>query len=173
VRLIQFSPGQDIRSAAAAFVDAAQTEILVNCYGFSDPAMVDALIMRHSAGCHVSVVVDKTQAGGPADVPQLARLTAFGIVVVITSSPTGAIDHEKVMIRDRSTAWWGSYNFSQSAQKQRNYAEVDDDPAVVAQFLADWTASHDWGVAHPQMALVGAARLMALTAIANDAEMDV
>jgi PLD-like domain len=172
MRLILFSPGQDIRTVAAAFVAATQTEILVNCYGLSDPGIVDALLALRAAGKHVSVVVDKTQAGGPADVPQLARLTAAGIEVVITSSPTGAIDHEKVMVRDRSTTWWGSYNFSQSAQKQRNYAEQDDDPAIVAQFLADWTASHAWGVAHPQVALVGADRMVALAAIANDAEED-
>jgi phosphatidylserine/phosphatidylglycerophosphate/cardiolipin synthase-like enzyme len=145
----------------------------MQCYGLSDPNIVDAMIVLHAASKHVAGLVDKTQAGGPADRIQLPRLTTVGIEMLITSAPTGAIDHEKVMIRDRSSVWFGSYNFSVSAQKQRNYAYVTDDPEIVALFLADWQTSHDWAVAHPQVALTGAARMMALAAIANDAEEDV
>lgn len=173
MKTLLLSPGQDIKSAAAAFAVSAQSELLVNCYGLSDVAIVGALIALNLAGKRVVVVVDRTQAGGPADQAQLPKLVAAGIEVVITTSPTGAIDHEKVMVRDRSVVWYGSYNFSASAQSQRNYAVTDDDPAFVVPFLADWQASYDWGKAHPLKALLGDERMVALTAIANDAEEDV
>jgi phosphatidylserine/phosphatidylglycerophosphate/cardiolipin synthase-like enzyme len=106
---------------------------------------------RSTAGVVVKALIDKTQAAGPSDQVQLSRLVA-SIEKHITSSPTGAIDHEKVMIRDRSSVWFGSYNFSISAQSQRNYAFLSDDPDVVAAFVADWEDSYAWAVAHPETA---------------------
>lgn len=151
-----FSPGEDVRDQAIVFIRSARSSVHLNVYGLADPLVVDALIERHGSGCVVAVVCDHTQAEGPADKVQLQRCVDAGIEVVITTSPTGAIDHEKVIIvdvvngvlHDSSAAWWGSYNLSQSAQKQRNYGERDNDPGMVAKFWADWQASHDYGVAH-------------------------
>jgi len=157
-RALFFSPGDDARDQLVAFIRQARRSVHLNVYGLADPEVADVLIERHVSGCSVSVVCDHTQASGPTDKVQLGRLVAAGIEVVITTSPTGAIDHEKValidivdgVMADSSAVWYGSYNFSQSAQKQRNYAEHDNDPAIVARFWTDWQASHDWGVAHHQ-----------------------
>ena len=167
-RKILFSPGDDVRAELVAFLRMARRSAHLNAYGIADQEVVDALLERHRSGCLVAVVCDRTQAAGPADVKALQQLVDAGIEVVITTSPTGAIDHEKVAIidvvdgvmSDTSVAWWGSYNFSATAEKQRNYGEHDNDPAIVAQFWSDWQASHDWGTAHHpewQMRATGAA----------------
>ncbi len=155
-RALFFSPGDDARDQLVTFVRQAKRSAHLNVYGLADPEVTAALVDRHTQGVLVSVVCDHTQASGPADKAQLQALVDAGIEVVITTSPTGAIDHEKVCIidvvdgvmADTSAVWYGSYNFSQSAQKQRNYAEHDNDPSIVARFWSDWQASHDWGVAH-------------------------
>ena len=158
-RGIFFSPAEDVRDHAVAFIRTARASVHLNVYGLTDPEIVAALIDRHVSGCVVSVVCDHTQASGPADRVALQRIVDAGIELVITTSPTGAIDHEKVILidvvngamDDSSAAWWGSYNLSQSAQKQRNYGERDNDPGMVARFWADWQASHDYGAAnHPE-----------------------
>lgn len=155
-RTLWFSPGDDARDQLVAFIRQARRSVHLNVYGLADPEVTDALLDRHAAGAVVSVVCDHTQASGPADRAQLQRLVDAGVELVITTSPTGAIDHEKValidvvdgVMADTSAVWYGSYNFSQSAQKQRNYGEADNDPSVVARFWSDWQASHDFGVAH-------------------------
>lgn len=155
-RALFFSPGDDARAQLVAFVRQARRSVHLNVYGISDQEVVDALLDRHRSGCAVSVVCDRTQASGPADRVALQQLVDAGVEVVVTTSPTGAIDHEKVAIvdvvdgvmSDTSAVWYGSYNFSASAQRQRNYGSSDNDPSVVAQFWADWQASHDWGASH-------------------------
>ncbi len=153
---LAFSPDDDCRGMLHAFVQAAKRSVHVNIYALSSPALIDILIAQHQAGIDVHVVADHSQAVGHAEAPQIQRLANAGVDTVIATSPTGNIDHEKVVIVDwldgpdanNCAVGYGSYNFSESAQAERNYFEQTNDAARVARFFANWQSSHDWGVTH-------------------------
>ena len=152
MRTILFSPGQDIRTAATAFFATPSVPVKLNCYGLSDPGIVDALLAHHAAGDPVIVPCDRTQAAGASDKVQLGRLTAAGVELHITSSPTGEIDHHKYAIVG-SAVLYGSYNFSMLAQSEDNACVIgEDDPEVVALFEANFATCYAWAVAHPETA---------------------
>jgi hypothetical protein len=146
------SPEDDVESRLLALVGAAASSVRLNIYGFSYVPLIDLLIQKHQAGVLVIVVCDHTQAEGTYEKPQLQRLVDAGIEVVITTSPTGAIDHEKVVLTDTEVpaalTGFGSYNFTASAEKERNTFSVRSDAALIAQFLANWQASYEYGKAH-------------------------
>lgn len=141
-----WSPDDDCEGQTVAFAEGATASFHVNAYGFSYAPLMDALIAAHGRGVHVACLCDHTQAAGRSERPQLQRLVDAGIEVVITASRTGAIDHEKVLIRDgelgaahpSSCVLFGSFNFSLSAQQQDNYIALRNDAGLVARYLANW-----------------------------------
>jgi phosphatidylserine/phosphatidylglycerophosphate/cardiolipin synthase-like enzyme len=122
---------------------SAETEILIDIYGFTYVPLMDALIERHRAGVAVRIVADHTQAAGLAERPQLQRLVDAGIDLVIGTSSRGGIDHSKYLVVDRKVVGFGSFNFSESALAQDNTFTETSDLAMVAQFVANWQRVHD------------------------------
>lgn len=154
-RHVHYSPDDDIKGVLDALPDAAQRSVDVEIYGLTDLALITGLIAAANRGVDVQVMNDRSQASGPADKHALQMLTDAGavngkIAVRVVESEHGAIDHLKLLIvdgvdgalADTSSVFYGSYNFSDGAQKQDNIAVYTNDPGEVAQAMAKF--GHDW-----------------------------
>ena len=114
---IAFTPGDPIDAKLVAEINAAQREILVLAFAFTQPKLARALAAAHDRGVAVEVVADREQALEVAQsaVPGLARA---GVAVWL--DPNFANAHNKVMVIDaglpRATTITGSYNFTIAAQ---------------------------------------------------------
>lgn len=154
-----FAPYDDPGAVLVSLVESATASIHIDIYGFTYGPLMDALIAAHARGVSVSVVADHTQAEGRAERPQLERLVAAGIDVLVGTSSRGAIDHSKYIVVDAdlgvaspdSVVAYGSFNFSESARAQDNTFSVRSDAGLVSAFLANWQRVHDDAVGkHPE-----------------------
>ena len=114
---IAFTPGDPIDAKLVAEITAAQREILVLAFAFTQPKLARALAAAHDRGVVVEIVADREQALEVAQsaVPGLVRA---GVAVWL--DPNFANAHNKVMVIDaalpRATTITGSYNFTIAAQ---------------------------------------------------------
>ena len=153
-RHVMFSPDDDVKAALDALPSSATVSLDIEIYGLTDMVLIANVIAFARKGGHVRVMNDRSQSAGPADKKALQALVDAGlesIAVKVVESTHGAIDHQKVAIidgengalDDASSVWYGSYNFSDSAEKQDNTAVWTNDPGEVATFQAkfdnDWT----------------------------------
>lgn len=114
---IAFTPGDPIDAKLVAEIAAAQREILVLAFAFTQPKLARALTAAHERGVRVEIVADREQAleAAQSAIPALAR---SGVAVWL--DPNFANAHNKVMVIDanlpRATTITGSYNFTIAAQ---------------------------------------------------------
>ena len=171
-RHVLFSPDDDVKAALDRLPNTATVSLDIEIYGLTDMALIQNVITFARQRGDVRVMNDRSQSAGPADKAALQALTDAGaaleaakapghIAVKVVESTHGAIDHQKVAIvdgengalDDSSSVWYGSYNFSDGAQKQDNTAVWTNDPGEVAMFQAkfdnDWTknpAKPEWQI---------------------------
>lgn len=143
------SPDDDIQNEFVAFANQATQALYLNIYGFHLPIVVDVIKAKLKLGVACRGVFDHTQETGHFEHPEVVDLVNAGMDVTIATSPIRhAIDHEKVAIRDPGTpnqaVWFGSWNFSLTATKERNVAVITNVTDIVQYFLAEWNRSHDW-----------------------------
>lgn len=132
-RNIYFSPEDDIKAVLDALPQHATRSCDCEFYGFTDLLLVGQLIAAAARGAAVRILNDRTQSTGHADRAALQLLVDASvqhpnIAVRVCESPTGAIDHLKLIIVDgvvgalaeASSVGYGSFNASDSAQKERN-----------------------------------------------------
>ena len=174
-RHTHYTPGDDVKTILDALPLTAQHSLDVEIFGLTDVVLVTNIIAAANRGVVVRVMNDHTQESGPADKHAVQLLVDAGavngrITVKVGSSEHGAIDHLKNLIldgvdgalADTSGVFYGSYNFSDSAQKQDNLAVFTNDPGEVQQaldkFNHDWQYNHckpEWQVhsTHPPIAI--------------------
>lgn len=135
-----FTPQEDGLKAYLNFLDKANTEIYIACYGFTEPKIVDKLIeLKNTRGITVRILLDRTQSAGPYQKAQIARLLEAGIEVTIgTSEKYGQIMHNKFTVIDGIWVEDGSWNYSQSASKQANVLNFVRSEARAAKFQENW-----------------------------------
>lgn len=148
-----YTPGDDAKSVLDGLPAQAQHSIDVEIYGLTDLVLINGLIAAARRGVHVRVNNDRSQSAGPSDKAALQMLVDAGlpkIEVKVSESERGAIDHLKLLIMDgedgaladTSAVAYGSYNFSDGAQRQDNIFVVTNDPGEVAQAMGKF--GHDW-----------------------------
>lgn len=148
--LMLFAPRDDTTGAFLALLRAAKESILVSIYGFTLAEATDVLIAKHQAGVKVRVLFDHTQACGPSEKAQVARLEAAGVPHWIGTSPkAGQILHSKVTVVDGCLTETGSWNYNSNASKQWNTFVLSKDPQGAAKLteyveaLITWVEAHD------------------------------
>ncbi len=130
---LAFTPGDAIDAKIAAAIDAAEREVLVLAFSFTQPRIARALAAAHARGVTVEVVADRGQT---LELPQSAvpPLAREGVPVWLDGNFGSA--HNKVIVIDagspRATTITGSYNFTLAAQKKNaeNVAIFRDNPEV-------------------------------------------
>lgn len=169
-----YTPGDDVKSVIDALPLTAKHSLDCEMFGLTDLAFVANVVTAANNGVVVRVFNDRRQAGGPADKHALQILVDAGAVngrirVKVGSSEHGNLDHLKNTIidgadgalADTSALATGSYNLSNSSQRQDNIFIYTNDPGEVQQALDkfDWDWEHNeqaeaWQVqpTHPPIA---------------------
>jgi phosphatidylserine/phosphatidylglycerophosphate/cardiolipin synthase-like enzyme len=113
-------------------IDSAQTQILVQQYQLTEPAIIAALIKAKRRGVQVEALFDKTV--GPA----ANTLKDAGIMVVY--DPVH-IAHNKILILDGRLVIGGSFNLTGNANRRNcENCLFMDDLSVVLRFIANYQA---------------------------------
>lgn len=129
-----FTPAQQCEPKIVAAIKAATVQVLVQGYGFTDPAILSALADAQSRHVEVMILLDKSNVLASTGAK---RMRAAGIPVWI-DRPV-AIAHNKVMIIDGVLVLTGSYNWTLAAQR-RNAENIlfIHDQAIAALYSANW-----------------------------------
>lgn len=114
---VAFTPGDRIDNLIVDAIGAAEHEVLVNAYTFTQRRIATALVAAKKRGVAVAVIADLQQT---RSLPQnvLPQMVAGGVEVWLDGNYQAA--HNKVIVIDadspKATTITGSYNFTVAAQ---------------------------------------------------------
>jgi phosphatidylserine/phosphatidylglycerophosphate/cardiolipin synthase-like enzyme len=131
-----YTPGQNCTNLVVNAIASAKTELLVQAYGFTSTAIIEAIGAAKARGIKVSVILDKTNESEQDS--GAVYLKEHGIVALIDDKV--AIAHNKVMIIDGTTVITGSFNFTEAAQKRNaeNVLIIAGNKALADTYKANW-----------------------------------
>jgi hypothetical protein len=124
-------------------------EMWIIAYSFTLIPMIDDIIANSQGGDPIHIYLDRSQAQGKAELPQLRRLVTAGVEVTIGTSPAGTsyITHTKGFVCDDAPVpfcWEGSVNFSQDGWMQVNTAMNFNNQTWRDQFVEQFDALRDY-----------------------------
>jgi phospholipase D len=134
-----FVPAQECDAAVVTAIAGAKHTIRVQAYGFTAPAILNALAAARAAGVDVQAVLDKSnEAHENANPPIGAAFTAAANIPTWIDN-TVAIAHNKVIVVDEMLVIGGSYNYTSSAER-RNAENVTFtySPELARLYLDNW-----------------------------------
>lgn len=143
-RKTYFAPDDDTITTFLAFVQTAQKKIRIADYSFNMDKLVDILIQKHQSGVDVALVLDKSQAGGKSEVPEVQKLKDAGIPFVTGTSEKHKIMHHKFCVIDDEWVESGSWNFTETAAKENNYFDIEHSTDRALMFSQNWQKMWDW-----------------------------
>jgi len=136
---LAFSPAGDSEQLILRAIAAAQHEILVQAYSFTNRRIISALGKARARGVNVRVILDKTDTQPyEGREPVAAVIRAERIPVWVDSKVN--IAHNKVMVLDDKSVITGSYNFTYSAEydNAENLLYFRDAPQLAKAYADNW-----------------------------------
>ena len=124
-----FSPTDRVDDAIHAQLQHASKSVHCSLYGITNLRLANDLIAVKKRGVDVGVGLDKIQAAGKHDLHN--KLQAVGILIEI--KPVATLEHNKFCVLDGAIVIMGSWNWSNSAQKQDNSDVIITDCPNVGQ----------------------------------------
>ncbi len=124
-----FSPYDKVDDAINAQLLQASKSVHCSLYGITNLRLANDLIAVKKRGADVGVGLDKKQATGKSDLH--AKLQDAGIIIEI--KPKNVLEHNKFCVIDGVTVVMGSWNWTNSAQKQDNSDVIITNCPKVAQ----------------------------------------
>ncbi len=109
---VYFTPPANAAAAIVNAIDASESEVLVQAYGFTHNAIAQALVRAHQRGVKVRVLLDKKSQASNRYVIQVLS----DADMVVRQDGNHAIAHNKVMVIDQAVVITGSFNFTNSAE---------------------------------------------------------
>lgn len=154
------TPYEDGSASYIAFLDKAQKSVHIAAYGFTHDDITAKLIeLKTKRNVLVRVLLDSTQSGGADQKEQIEKLRAVGIEVVVGKSESyGQIMHHKYTVIDGLWTESGSWNYSNSANKQANFLDFIMSKSRATRFLANWERMYKFMKAHEKPASAKAHR---------------
>lgn len=139
-----FAAEDEIAPTLAALINNADQEILFMAFSFTLSDIGDSMLDRTDAGVEVRGVFETT--GSETDFSYYPILLSEGIQVRQDGNPR--IMHHKVIIIDRDTVIFGSYNFSRSANDSNDEnLLIVYDPTFAGAFVEEFEKV--WDQANP------------------------
>jgi len=130
-----FTPAEKCTPVILQEIALAKDTIYVQAYGFSSPAITDALIEAHKRGVEVNILLDKSNLKDSWS--KMQELIDSGIEVTIDK--LSGIAHNKVMIIDSQKTITGSFNFTRSAEtRNAENVIVIDDETIANRYIQNW-----------------------------------
>lgn len=143
-RKTYFSPDDDTTGAYLAFLGTATKKVRLADYSFNMDAIVELLIELKNKGVDVQLVLDRSQASGSTEKPEVAKLREAGVNFVVGTSDKHKIMHNKFTVIDDEWVQSGSWNYTTAASDENNFFDVEHSPTRAAQFSAYWQEMYDW-----------------------------
>ena len=135
VLYVGFTPPVGVAHALVKYLDLAQSEILVQAYGFTHNAIAQALVRAHQRGVKVQVLLDEKSESTNRYVISLFRSTG----VPMRADGSHAIAHNKVMVIDQQVVVTGSFNFTNSAEtRNAENLLILRSPALAKSYRENW-----------------------------------
>jgi len=144
---VKFSPNGGATDQIVTALNRTRKSIHVQAYSFTSKPIIQALIDAKKRGVDVIIILDhsnefndKTSGGGPC--------SDAGIQVLV--DPKHGIAHNKIMILDENVVLTGSFNFSNSAEKNNAENSVPlTNPILVKKYMDNWITHRNhsipWG----------------------------
>jgi phosphatidylserine/phosphatidylglycerophosphate/cardiolipin synthase-like enzyme len=134
---VYFSPKGGCTAAIVKELQKANASILVQAYSFTSVPIAKALMVAHTRGVKVEVILDKSHIGEKSKYSSATFFFNQEIPTKIDSAH--AIAHNKVMVIDGETVITGSFNFTKQAEE--NNAEnliVIHDKKLATLYAETW-----------------------------------
>lgn len=112
VLYVGFTPPQGVAQNIVKAIDQAQSEVLVQAYGFTHNAIAQAVVRAHRRGLTVHVLLDQKSESTNRYVIGLFQEAG----VSMRMDGAHAIAHNKVIVIDAQVVVTGSFNFTNSAE---------------------------------------------------------
>lgn len=145
-----FAPERELEliNVIARTVVRANQEILFMAFSFTNEAIGEAILGRADAGIPLRGIFEKTGAKGTGSYfPVMKSAGLANVVVQVDGNPR--ILHHKVIIVDRKTVVFGSFNFSASANRSNDEnLIIVHDPVFANYFVQEFEAR--WAEAKPE-----------------------
>jgi phospholipase D len=126
-----FTPGENCAAFIVRQIDLARSELLVQAYGFTNAAILNAIARAKERGVVVTTLLDKSNVrnGEPER----------RCIDVLIDGRSG-IAHNKVIVIDGRHVITGSFNFTEAAQKRNaeNVLLIANDPELAQRFAANF-----------------------------------
>ncbi|HSV86323.1 MAG TPA: phospholipase D-like domain-containing protein [Levilinea sp.] len=133
---VLFSPDDGVARRLAALVESAEESVYFLAFSFTADDIGDAVLRRAAAGVEVRGVFDDNQAQTNTGT-NWDRFRAAGLEVR-TGEPTWQM-HHKVIIIDRKIVTFGSYNYSNNAERRNDEnVMITHDAGLAEQFIAEF-----------------------------------
>ncbi|MCB9432979.1 MAG: hypothetical protein H6668_13465 [Ardenticatenaceae bacterium] len=133
-----FSPEKEVAPIIARAVARAQQEILILAFTFTDDQIGEAILGRADAGIPVRGVFET--AGADIEFSYYTIMKDAGIAnVEVRKDGNSRVMHHKVIIIDRETVIFGSFNFSDSANRRNDEnIIIVHDPTFTSFFVEEF-----------------------------------
>jgi phosphatidylserine/phosphatidylglycerophosphate/cardiolipin synthase-like enzyme len=144
-----FSPRGGAEQLVVKVIGSARSEIRLLAYGFTNPAIAQALVAAKKRGVDVRVAVDH-KANVSEDRSGKGRaalnlLVNAGIPVRTVSA--FAIHHDKSIVVERRSVQTGSFNYTAAAERSNseNVLVVWNEPQLASTYLRHWERNWSQG----------------------------
>jgi phosphatidylserine/phosphatidylglycerophosphate/cardiolipin synthase-like enzyme len=128
---VLFSPEDGIAQKLAERISQAQSDVRFLAFSFTHDGMGQAVMGRAQAGVKVAGVFEKT--GSETRFSEYGAMKKAGLDVYQDGNPY--VMHHKVFVIDGKTTVFGSFNFSDGADKENNEnCLIVDDPAFASTY---------------------------------------
>ena len=138
-----FTPGENCAQFIVRQIDAAKSELLVQTYGFTNVAILNAIARAKERGVFVWAILDKSNKQA-----RYAHRIESSCIEVQIDSRSG-IAHNKVLVIDGRHVITGSFNFTKNAQKRNaeNVLLIANDPELAPAFRCKFRPTRVGGTA--------------------------
>lgn len=144
VLYVGFTPPAGVAQHLVQHIDQAQSEVLVQAYGFTHNAIAQALVRAHQRGVKVGVILDEKSESTNRYVISLLR----GAGIALFNDGAHAISHNKVMVMDSQVVVTGSFNFTNSAEtRNAENLLILRSPSLAQSYRQNWLSHQQH--AHP------------------------
>jgi phosphatidylserine/phosphatidylglycerophosphate/cardiolipin synthase-like enzyme len=132
---VYFSPEDGVAKYVLQRLAAAKRSIHFMAFSYTSSAIADAMVAQAQAGMPVRGVFEAQNAGGTGSA--FGRLRQGGVNVL--QDGNCSILHHKVIIIDEWTVITGSYNFTNSAERDNDEnLVIVDDPTLARAYLDEF-----------------------------------
>lgn len=131
---VMFSPDNGVAQRLADRIKQAQTQVRFLAFSFTQDAMGQAVLDRAKNGVSVAGVFEKT--GSETRFSEYGAMKQAGLEVYQDGNPY--VMHHKVFVLDGRTTVFGSFNFSDGADKENDEnCVIVDDPGFAGRYLEE------------------------------------